>query len=95
MIDFIDMDERRNNRSVEKKLKDCLKNDRARIQVGRISPFGLLGDVTPAHPHGRARIVLGAVPPIAEATGFVRAVPSVALQVLRSVEETLLRSSRP
>ena len=42
VIDFIDMDEAKNNRSVEKKLKDCLKNDRARIQVGRISHFGLL-----------------------------------------------------
>ena len=42
VIDFIDMEEKRNNRSVEKKLNECLKNDRARIQVGRISPFGLL-----------------------------------------------------
>jgi ribonuclease E len=42
VIDFIDMEERRNNRAVEKKLKDCLKNDRARIQVGRISHFGLM-----------------------------------------------------
>ena len=42
VIDFIDMEEKRNNRAVEKKLKDCLKNDRARIQVGRISPFGLM-----------------------------------------------------
>jgi ribonuclease E len=42
VIDFIDMDEKRNNRSVERKLKDCLKHDRARIQVGRISHFGLL-----------------------------------------------------
>src|ERR1700683_4312662 len=42
VIDFIDMDEKRNNRSVERRLKECLKNDRARIQVGRISHFGLL-----------------------------------------------------
>ncbi|MBW8321003.1 MAG: ribonuclease E/G [Rhizobium sp.] len=42
VIDFIDMEEKRNNRAVEKKLKDCLKNDRARFQVGRISHFGLL-----------------------------------------------------
>ncbi|MCC2651883.1 MAG: ribonuclease, partial [Microvirga sp.] len=41
VIDFIDMEEKRNNRAVEKKLNECLKNDRARIQVGRISPFGL------------------------------------------------------
>src|SRR5262245_35316443 len=42
VIDFIDMDEKRNNRSVERRLKDALKNDRARIQVGRISHFGLM-----------------------------------------------------
>ena len=42
VIDFIDMDENRNNRAVERRLKDALKNDRARIQVGRISHFGLL-----------------------------------------------------
>ena len=48
VIDFIDMEDRRNNAAVEKKLKDKLKTDRARIQVGRISPFGLLGDVAPA-----------------------------------------------
>src|ERR1041385_2753033 len=42
VIDFIDMDETRNNRTVERRLKDALKNDRARIQVGRISHFGLL-----------------------------------------------------
>jgi ribonuclease E len=42
VIDFIDMEEKRNNRAVERKMKDCLKNDRARIQVGRISHFGLL-----------------------------------------------------
>jgi ribonuclease E len=42
VIDFIDMEENRNNRAVERKMKDCLKTDRARIQVGRISHFGLL-----------------------------------------------------
>ena len=42
VIDFIDMEDRRNNAAVEKKLKDKLKTDRARIQVGRISAFGLL-----------------------------------------------------
>src|SRR5207247_10012190 len=41
VIDFIDMEEKRNNRSVERRLKEALKNDRARIQVGRISHFGL------------------------------------------------------
>src|SRR5262249_42462569 len=42
VIDFIDMDEKRNNRAVERRLKECLRHDRARIQVGHISHFGLL-----------------------------------------------------
>ncbi len=55
VIDFIDMDEKRNNRSVERKLSDCLRQDRARIQVGRISQFRPAGNVAPAHPRQRAR----------------------------------------
>jgi ribonuclease E len=92
VIDFIDMEEKRNNRSVEKKLNDCLKNDRARIQVGRISPFGLLE-------MSRQRIRTGvlessSVPcPHCGGTGSVRATPSVALHILRSIEETLLKSA--
>src|ERR1044072_4196246 len=87
VIDFIDMEERRNDRAVEKKLKDCLKNDRARIQVGRISPFGLLE-------MSRQRIRTGvlessSVPcPHCAGTGTVRATPSGALPLLRAVEGT-------
>jgi len=92
VIDFIDMEEKRNNRAVEKKLNECLKNDRARIQVGRISPFGLLE-------MSRQRIRTGvlessSVPcPHCAGTGFVRSTPSVALHVLRSIEETLIKSA--
>ncbi|WP_134495682.1 Rne/Rng family ribonuclease [Microvirga pakistanensis] len=92
VIDFIDMEEKRNNRAVEKKLNECLKNDRARIQVGRISPFGLLE-------MSRQRIRTGvlessSVPcPHCAGTGFVRSTPSVALHVLRSIEETLIKNS--
>ncbi|HEU4519186.1 MAG TPA: ribonuclease E/G, partial [Microvirga sp.] len=92
VIDFIDMEEKRNNRSVEKKLNECLKNDRARIQVGRISPFGLLE-------MSRQRIRTGVLEsssvPCAHCagTGFVRSTPSVALHVVRSIEETLIRSA--
>jgi ribonuclease E len=92
VIDFIDMEEKRNNRAVEKKLNDCLKNDRARIQVGRISPFGLLE-------MSRQRIRTGvlessSIPcPHCAGTGFVRSTPSVALHVLRSIEETLIKSA--
>ncbi|MFD0937918.1 ribonuclease E/G, partial [Methylobacterium trifolii] len=92
VIDFIDMEEKRNNRAVEKKLNDCLKNDRARIQVGRISPFGLLE-------MSRQRIRTGvlessSIPCIhCGGSGFVRATASVALHILRSIEEALLKST--
>jgi ribonuclease E len=90
VIDFIDMDEKRNNRAVERRLKDCLKNDRARIQVGRISHFGLLE-------MSRQRIRTSVLEsstdkcPHCGGTGHVRSVSSVALQLLRMIEETLQR----
>jgi ribonuclease E len=90
VIDFIDMEEKRNNRSVERKLKDALKNDRARIQVGRISHFGLLE-------MSRQRIRTGVLEstttscPVCQGTGHIRAPASVALHVLRSLEDQLLR----
>ena len=92
VIDFIDMEEKRNNRAVEKKLNECLKDDRARIQVGRISPFGLLE-------MSRQRIRTGmlessSLPCIhCGGSGYVRATASVALQILRSIEESLLKST--
>ena len=92
VIDFIDMEEKRNNRHVEKKLKDCLKNDRARIQVGHISAFGLME-------MSRQRIRTGVLEsssvkcPHCDGAGFVRSTPSVALQILRAVEESLIRAS--
>jgi len=90
VIDFIDMVENRSNRAVERKLKDCLKNDRARIQVGRISHFGLME-------MSRQRIRFGVVEssthkcPLCEGTGLIRSVESVALMVMRHVEDTVLR----
>jgi ribonuclease E len=92
VIDFIDMDEKRNNRSVERRLKDCLKNDRARIQVGRISHFGLLE-------MSRQRIRTSVLEsstdkcPHCGGTGHVRSVASVALQCLRMIEEQLQRGA--
>jgi ribonuclease E len=92
VVDFIDMDESRNNRAVEKRMKEALKNDRARIQVGRISHFGLLE-------MSRQRIRTGVLEsstepcPTCGGTGHVRSVSSVALHLLRSVEEQLLRAS--
>src|SRR6202040_1894976 len=92
VIDFIDMDEKRNNRSVERRLKDCLKNDRARIQVGRISHFGLME-------MSRQRIRTSVLEsstdkcPHCGGTGHVRSVSSVALQLLRTLEEMLLKGA--
>ncbi len=92
VIDFIDMEESRNNRAVEKKLKDCLKNDRARIQLGRISHFGLME-------MSRQRIRTGVLEssseicPYCSGVGTVRAVPSVALHVLRLVEDGLRKDA--
>ncbi|MCM2473768.1 ribonuclease E/G [Rhizobium sp. CG5] len=92
VIDFIDMEEKRNNRSVEKKLKDCLKNDRARIQVGRISHFGLL---EMSRQRIRASVLESTtqVCPHCAGTGLIRSQSSVALHVLRGIEEFLLKST--
>ena len=86
VIDFIDMDERRNNAAVEKRLKDKLKTDRARIQVGRISGFGLLE-------MSRQRLRPGMLEattkpcPHCHGTGLIRSDDSMALQILRQIEE--------
>jgi ribonuclease E len=92
VIDFIDMDEKRNNRSVERRLKDALKNDRARIQVGRISHFGLM---EMSRQRIRASVLESSTDKCAVCggTGHVRSVASVALQLLRVIEETLLRGA--
>ncbi len=86
VIDFIDMEEHRNNRAVEKRLKDCLRHDRARIQLGRISPFGLL---EMSRQRLRAGMIEGATIscPHCEGRGVIRSVGSMALRVLRAVEE--------
>ncbi|MHA6324185.1 Rne/Rng family ribonuclease [Roseivivax sp. CAU 1753] len=86
VIDFIDMDERKNNAAVEKKIKDKLKTDRARIQVGRISGFGLLE-------MSRQRLRPGMIEattqpcPACHGTGLIRSDDNMALQILRQIEE--------
>ncbi|MDV3250905.1 ribonuclease E/G [Devosia sp. BK] len=90
VIDFIDMMENRSNRAVERKLKDALKDDRARIQVGRISHFGLME-------MSRQRIRFGVVEssthkcPICDGTGLVRSTESLALMIMRHIEDHVLR----
>ncbi|MCK1360451.1 ribonuclease E/G [Bradyrhizobium sp. 199] len=92
VIDFIDMDEKRNNRAVERKLSDCLRQDRARIQVGRISHFGLL---EMSRQRIRASVLESSTDPCPHCggTGHVRSVSSVALQLLRGLEETLMKGA--
>ncbi len=90
VIDFIDMDERKNNNAVEKRLKDKLKTDRARIQVGRISGFGLLE-------MSRQRLRPGMIEattqpcPHCHGTGLLRSNDNVALSILRQLEEEGVR----
>ena len=92
VIDFIDMDEKRNNRSVERKMSDCLRQDRARIQVGRISHFGLL---EMSRQRIRASVLESSteVCPHCGGSGHVRSVSSVALQLLRGMEEILMKGA--
>ena len=86
VIDFIDMDENRNNRAVEKRMKDALKNDRARIQVGRISSFGLM---EMSRQRMRAGVLEGSSNTCSQCngSGMVRSVESRALHVLRDIDE--------
>ena len=92
VIDFIDMDEKRNNRAVERRLKECLRHDRARIQVGHISHFGLL---EMSRQRIRSSVLESSTEkcPHCGGTGHVRSVASVALQLLRSLEEMLLKGA--
>ncbi|HCZ00458.1 MAG: ribonuclease [Rhodobacterales bacterium RIFCSPHIGHO2_02_FULL_62_130] len=86
VIDFIDMEERRNNAAVEKKLKDKLKTDRARIQVGRISGFGLM---EMSRQRLRPGMLESTTQPCSHChgTGLIRSDDSLGLQVLRALEE--------
>jgi ribonuclease E len=90
VIDFIDMDERKNNAAVEKMMKDKLKSDRARIQVGRISGFGLME-------MSRQRLRPGMIEattapcPSCHGTGLIRSDDNMALSILRQIEEEGVR----
>ena len=93
VVDFIDMEENRNNRAVERRIKEALKNDRARIQVGRISHFGLLE-------MSRQRIRTGVlegstvVCPHCAGSGMMRSVASIALHILRVLEDALIKNAQ-
>ncbi len=93
VIDFIDMEENRNNRAVERKLKECLRGDRARIQIGRISHFGLL---EMSRQRLRSGVLEGSTKtcPLCQGQGFVRSVESAALHILRGIEEYILGGNK-
>ena len=90
VIDFIDMDENRNQRAVERRLKEAMRSDRARIQIGRISAFGLLElsrqRLRPSFLEASMERCGGC-----HGTGVVRSVGSSAVHVLRAIEEEGLR----
>ena len=92
VIDFIDMNPSRNQREVENRLKEAMKEDRARVQIGRISRFGLL-----EMSRQRIRPSLGdsshQVCPRCDGHGFIRSVDSLALSILRIIEEETLKES--
>ena len=91
VIDFIDMDESKNNRAVEKQMKDCLKDDRARIQMGKISGFGLMEI---SRQRRRAGLLEGAthICEHCQGMGRVRSVENSALAALRAVEMESVRA---
>jgi ribonuclease E len=93
VIDFIDMEEKRNNRAVERRLKEALRFDRARIQVGRISHFGLM---EMSRQRLRTGVLEGSTSqcPHCQGTGIIRSTESVALAVLRGLEDAIMAGSR-
>ena len=90
VVDFIDMEENRNQQAVERRLKDAMRNDRARIQIGSISHFGLLE-------MSRQRLRLSfnesitSMCPHCEGTGRIRSVETAALQMLRVIEDEAMK----
>ena len=90
VIDFIDMEENRNNFSVERRFKDALRNDRARIQIGRISPFGLL-EMSRQRLRASVIEITGDPCPHCNGTGYIQSTDWMALQVLRAVEDEAAR----
>jgi len=86
VIDFIDMEDSRNDRDVEKRMRDAVKNDRARVQIGKISQFGLL---EMSRQRLRAGVIAGSTVPCPHCggQGIMRSVESTALRVLRGLEE--------
>ena len=93
VVDFIDMEERRNNRQVEGQMREAIKHDRARIQAGRISSLGLM---ELSRQRLRPNIIEASTQPCphCQGTGYMRTIESSALQVMRAIEEEGIRGRR-
>ena len=91
VIDFIDMDEHRNNAAVERRMKEAMKADRARIQIGRVSPLGLLElsrqRLRPSIHEASAQVCVRC-----GGSGYVRSTESTAVRILRAIEEEGIRN---
>ncbi|AKK20044.1 Rne/Rng family ribonuclease [Candidatus Liberibacter africanus] len=90
VVDFIDMEDKRNNRAVEKKFKESLKKDRARVQIGSISHFGLL-EMSRQRTRSSVLESTTKVCSNCKGAGYIRSQSSIALSILRSIQEYLLR----
>ncbi len=90
VIDFIDMDHTRNQQAVERRLKEAMRRDRARIQIGRISPFGLL-ELSRQRLRPSLAETVTDVCPHCGGTGILRSTESTALHVLRGIEEEVMK----
>ena len=90
VIDFIDMTPAKNQRAVEEKVRECLEADRARVQVGRISRFGLL-EMSRQRLRPSLGESSGIVCPRCSGTGIIRDVESLSLAILRLIEEEALK----
>ncbi|MDC1383307.1 Rne/Rng family ribonuclease [Candidatus Puniceispirillum sp.] len=86
VVDFIDMEETRNQHAVERRMKDTMRNDRARIQIGAISHFGLL-EMSRQRLRLSINESISNLCPHCEGTGLIRSIDTAALQLLRSIEE--------
>ena len=86
VVDFIDMEENKNQQAVERRMKDAMRNDRARIQIGSISHFGLL-EMSRQRLRLSFNESISSVCPHCEGTGRVRSVETAALQMLRAIED--------
>jgi ribonuclease E len=91
VIDFIDMEDHRHQAAVERRLKEAMKSDRARIQIGRISAFGLL-ELSRQRLRPSIAEINFEVCPHCQGTGRIRSTESTALHVLRGIEEEIAKA---